>query len=65
MYDTNMLATGRYVSGKVELAITSRLLAGGNALDLAIIFDIYPTYLANHNERCIDKLDYYTKYWQD
>ena len=46
IYDANVLATGGYISGEVKLAITVRLLAGGDALDLAVIFDIYPTHLA-------------------
>ena len=46
MHDANVLATGGYNSGEVKLAITIRLLAGEDALDLAIIFDIYPTHLA-------------------
>ena len=46
VYDANVLATGGYISGEVKLAITIRLLASGDALDLAVIFDIYPTYLA-------------------
>ena len=45
VYDANVLATGGYISGEVKLAITIRLLAGGDALDLAIIFDICPSYL--------------------
>ena len=32
--------TGGYISGEVKLAITLRLLAGGDALDLAVIFDV-------------------------
>ena len=46
VYDANVLATGGYISGEVKLAITIRLLAGGDVLDLAVIFDIYPTYLS-------------------
>ena len=41
MYDANILATGGYISGEVKLAITIRLLAGEDTLDLAVIFDIY------------------------
>ena len=46
IYDANILATGGYISGEVKLARTIRLLAGGDALNLAVIFDIYPTHLA-------------------
>ena len=45
IYNAHVLTTGGYISGEVKLAITIRLLAGGDALDLAIIFDIYPSYL--------------------
>ena len=40
MYDAHCISTGGYVSGEVKLAITLRLLAGGDALDLGILFDI-------------------------
>ena len=46
MYVANVLAIGGYISGEVKLAIQIRLLAGGDTLDLAVIFDIYPTHLA-------------------
>ena len=45
MYDAHVLASGGYISGEVKLAITIRLLAGGDALDLALIFDVYPSHL--------------------
>ena len=41
MYDANVQTTGGYVSGEVKLAITLRLLAGGDALDLAVMFDVH------------------------
>ena len=40
MYHAHKLTSGGYIPGEVKLAITLRLLAGGSALDLAIIFDI-------------------------
>ena len=46
IYDANALATGGYISGEVGSAITIRLLAGGDTLDLSVTFDIYPTHLA-------------------
>ena len=33
-------STGRFVSGKVKLALTLRLLAGGSYLDLALLYKI-------------------------
>ena len=45
MYDAHVLSSCGYMSGEVKLAITIRLLAGGDALDLAVIFDIYPSHL--------------------
>ena len=42
MYDANVKTTGGYVAGEVKLALTLRLLGGGDALDLAVIFDIEP-----------------------
>ena len=48
IYDANILAVGGYISWKNKLAITIRLLAGGDALNLAVIFDIYPTHIS-HN----------------
>ena len=46
MYHAHVLTTGGYISGEVKSEITIRILAGGDNLDLAIIFDIYQTYLA-------------------
>ena len=41
MYDANFISTGGYIAGKVKVWITLRLLAGGNSLGLAFLFDIY------------------------
>ena len=43
MYDANVCTTGGYIAGEVKLAVTLRLLAGGDALDLGVIFDISST----------------------
>ena len=40
MYDANVKATGGYISGEVKVAIALRLLAGGDALDLSVMFDV-------------------------
>ena len=40
MYDANVSTSGGYISGEVKVAVTLRLLAGGDALDLGVIFDI-------------------------
>ena len=45
MYDDNVETTGGYIAGKVKMAITLRLLAGGDALDIAVIFDVSPGHL--------------------
>ena len=42
MYDAHVKTCGGYISGEVKLAVTLRLLAGGDALDLGVIFDIVP-----------------------
>ena len=42
IYEAISKTNGGYVSGEVKLAVTLRLLAGGDALDLGVIFDIYP-----------------------
>ena len=44
MYLAHEKSSGGYVSGKVKLAITLRILAGGDPLDLGVLFDIHPTY---------------------
>ena len=44
MYDANCKTTGGYICGEVKLAVTLRLLAGGDALDLGVIFDIGSNY---------------------
>ena len=46
IYDANVVAVGGYISGEIKLAIAIRILAGGDALDLAVIFDIYPTHIS-------------------
>ena len=45
MYDANVATTGGYIAGEVKLAITLRLLAGGDALDIGVIFDVYPGHI--------------------
>ena len=40
MYTAHMNTSGGYISGEVKLALTIRMLAGGNPLDLSVIFDI-------------------------
>ena len=42
MYDANVKTTGGYIAGEVKVAITLRLLGGGDALDLGVIFDVEP-----------------------
>ena len=48
MYDANVLAVGGYISGEIKLAITIRLLAGGDTLDLAVFLYISQTHIS-HN----------------
>ena len=45
MYKANVQTTGGYIAGEVKLAITLRILGGGNALDIAVIFDVYPRHI--------------------
>ena len=40
-----MVTSGRFIYGEVKLAITIRLLAGGDALDIGVKFDIRSTSL--------------------
>ena len=40
MQDDNVHKTCGYIVGELELAVTLCLLAGGDALDLAVIFGI-------------------------
>ena len=40
MYDDHVRTSGGYVSGEVKLGIALRLLAGGDAMDLGVIFDV-------------------------
>ena len=44
MYNKNVETTGGYIAGEVNIAIILRLLAGGDAFDLAVLFDIPPCY---------------------
>ena len=46
LYDANCLAIGEYISGELNVSIAIRLLSGDDSLDLAVIFDIYPTHLS-------------------
>ena len=45
IYNANELATGGYISGEVKVSITIRLLSGGDTLDFAVIFGVYPTHV--------------------
>ena len=47
MYKANVQTTGGYIAGEVKLAITLRILGGGDALDIAVIFDVYPGHIGN------------------
>ena len=40
MHHAHLSTSGGYISGEVKLAIAIRMLAGGSALDLAVIFDV-------------------------
>ena len=40
MFDAHERTSGGYVSGETKLAITLRILAGGDSYDLGVIFDI-------------------------
>ena len=42
MYNAHVKTCGGYISGEVKVAVTLRILAGGDALDLGVIFDIVP-----------------------
>ena len=42
MFMAHEKGSGGYVSGKIKLAITLWILAGGDACDLAVIFGLYP-----------------------
>ena len=46
---------GGFLSGEVKLAITIHLLDGGDALDIGVIFDIYPTSLMRICYEAINK----------
>ena len=45
MHDANVLTTAGYISGEIKLAVTIRLLAGGDGMDLAVILYIYPSHI--------------------
>ena len=40
MHDANLHTAGGYISGEVKVAISLRLISGGTALDLGILFDV-------------------------
>ena len=42
MFMAHEKTSGGYVSGETKLGLTLRLLAGGDALDLGVMFDIHP-----------------------
>ena len=45
MYKAHRSTSSGVISGEVKLAIAMRILAGGDSLDLAVIFDAYPTHI--------------------
>ena len=47
---------GGYISGETKLGLTLRLLAGGDALDLGVMFDIHPRY-------CVQIMIYVLSKW--
>ena len=56
MYRAHVSTSGGYISGEVKLAITLRMMAGGDALDLGALFDISSSY-------CRDIFNYVLEYW--
>ena len=46
MYKAQEKTCGGYISGEIKLATTIRLLSGGDACDLAVIFDVYPSHIS-------------------
>ena len=40
MYKAHEKTSGGFISGEIKLTITIRMLAGGSALDLAVLFDV-------------------------
>ena len=56
MFIANEKTTGGYISGETKLGITLRLLAGGDSLDLGVIFDISPKW-------CNEIMYYVLSYW--
>ena len=42
MFMAHEKISGGYISGETKLGLTLRLLAGGDALDLGVMFDIHP-----------------------
>ena len=42
MFMAHEKTSGGYISGETKLGLTLRLLAGGDALDLGVMFDIHP-----------------------
>ena len=44
IYNANCETTGGFISGEVKMGITIRLLAGGDPLDIAVIFDVSPSH---------------------
>ena len=46
LYHANCATTGGYISGEIKLAISLRILAGGDPLDIAVIYLIYRQIIA-------------------
>ena len=44
MFIAKEKSDGGYISGKVRLGVTLKLLAGGSALDLGVIFNVTPNH---------------------
>ena len=55
MYCAQVETSGGYISEEVKLVITLRLLAGGDALDLGVLFDVSSNY-------CRDIFNYVLKH---
>ena len=56
MFMAHEETSGGYISGETKLGLTLRLLAGGDALDLGVMFDIHPRY-------CVQIMIYVLSKW--
>ena len=61
MFKAHQKTSGGFIPEEFKLAIALRLLAGGSALDLSVIFDVSESHYKIITNKSVEGLDYKAK----